>query len=104
MKKSDVNIFYQNFACRQRNNRDVKHISPGFSPIPWVDLAGGGRCHNSFFSEYGLVAYQIKRNNAYNNMIANNLPADTPSTTGVGVKTFFSESSHVAYQFKGNGA
>ena len=40
-------------------------------------------------------------------MIANILPADTPTTTrdlGQNFKSFFSESSHVAYQMKGNGA
>ena len=67
---------------------------------------GGGQGQNSFFSEYSYIAYQITGNEAYSNMIANILPADTPLSLGVsqkGQKTFFSESSHVAYQIKGNG-
>ena len=61
----------------------------------------------STFSEYGHVAYQIKGNEAYNNMLANILPFHTPLTPGLGSKgqfLFFSESSHVAYQIKGNEA
>ena len=45
--------------------------------------------------------YQIKADDASNNMVANILPTDTPSTQGVGSKgqtIYFSESSHVAYQ------
>ena len=40
-------------------------------------------------------------------MIANILPADTPSTQGMGSKgqtIYFSESSHVAYQIKADDA
>ena len=40
-------------------------------------------------------------------MVANSLPADTPSTQGVGSKgqtIYFSESSHVAYQIKAEDA
>ena len=37
-------------------------------------------------SENGHVAYQIKGNNTYNNMQANNLPLQTSSTPGVGLK------------------
>ena len=51
------------------------------------------------------VAYQIKRNDTYSNMVANILPVVTPLIPGVGqkVKTFFfSESGHDAYQIKGN--
>ena len=33
---------------------------------------------NSTFSEHGHVAYQIKENQEYNNMVANILLADTP--------------------------
>ena len=63
----------------------------------------GPRGQNQVFSEYGHVAYQIKADDAGNNMVANMLPADTPSTQGVGSKgqtIYFSESSHVAYQIK----
>ena len=38
------------------------------------------------FSEYRHVAYQIKDDDAGNNMVANILPTDTPSTQGVGAK------------------
>ena len=41
--------------------------------IPWVDLAGLAPCQKSTFQEYGIVAYQIKGNEAYNNMLANSL-------------------------------
>ena len=51
-----------------------------------MDLGGGGRGQNYFISEYGHVAYQIKADNAGNNMVANILPTDTPSTQGVGSK------------------
>ena len=49
------------------------------------DLRSVGQ--TSTFSEHGHVAYQIKENHAYSNMIANILPADHPSlspTLGVG--------------------
>ena len=39
-------------------------------PRPW------GFGQNSFFSEYGHVAYQIKGNDAYCKVVANSLPAD----------------------------
>ena len=39
-----------------------------------------------FSSENGHVAYQIKENDTYNNMQANNLPLHTNSTPGVGLK------------------
>ena len=71
---------------------------------PGVDLGGGGRPKLNF-SEYDHVAYQIKADNFCNNMVANILPTDTPSTQGVGSKgqtIYFCESSHVAYQIKGN--
>ena len=60
-----------------------------------------------FFSEYGHVAYQIKADNAGNNMVSNILPTDTLSTQGVWVKRsnyIFSESSHAAYQIKADDA
>ena len=60
-----------------------------------------------FFLEYGHVAYQIKADDAGNNMVANILPTDTPSTQGMGSKgqtIYFSESSLVAYQIKANNA
>ena len=86
----------------------MKHIKQDFSlkacvRACWVDLGGGGRGQNEVFSEYGHVAYQIKADDAGNNMVANILPKDTPSTQGVrskGQTIYFSESSHVAYQIK----
>ena len=41
------------------------------------------------FSEYGHVAYQIKGNEAYNNMKVNILPQHLPLTPGVGSKGYF---------------
>ena len=43
----------------------------------------------STVSEYCHVAYQIKENEAYNNMLANILPLYTPLTRGVGSKGHF---------------
>ena len=40
-------------------------------------------------SEYGHVAYQIKENETYNNMLANILHLHTPLTPGVGSKDHF---------------
>ena len=68
-----------------------------------MDLGGGAEVKIKFFSEHGHVAYQIKAYDAGNNMVANILPTDTPSTQGMGSKgqtISFSESSHVAYQIK----
>ena len=72
-----------------------------------MDLGGGAQVKIKFFSEYGHVAYQIKADEAGNNMIANILPTDIPSTQGMGSKgqtIYFSESSHVAYQIKADNA
>ena len=52
--------------------------------------------------KHGHVAYQIKENHKCSNMVANVLPADTP-TLGMGLmgqNSTFSEHSHVAYQIK----
>ena len=65
----------------------------------------GSNGQTIYFSESSHVAYQIKADDASNNMVANIMPIDTPSTQGVGSKgqiISFSESSHVAYQIKGN--
>ena len=56
------------------------------------------------FLEYGHVAYQVKGNGIYNNMLANSMPLHIPLTPGVGQKVvffFFSESCHVAYYISG---
>ena len=90
----------------------MKSIKPDFSlkawvRASWVDLGGGAEVNSLVFSEYGHVAYQIKAGDTGNNMVANILPTDTPSTQGVGSKgqtIYFSESSHVAYRFKADDA
>ena len=66
---------------------------------------------NSTFSEHGYVANQIKENHECSNILANILPADTPTRyptpldPGDGVnrsKVIFLEHGHVAYQMWGN--
>ena len=68
----------------------MKHIKWDFSLKAWVqspglDLGVGPRPKLNFF-EYGRVVHQIKANDACSKMVANILPADTPSTLGVGSK------------------
>ena len=70
-----------------------------------IDPGLGSKGQTISFSKSSHVAYQIKADDAGNNMVANILPKDTLSTQGVGSKgqtISFSESSHVAYQIKGN--
>ena len=65
----------------------------------------GSKGQTIYFSESSHVEYHIKADGAGSNMVANNLPTDTPLTQPVGSKgqtISFSESSHVAYQIKGN--
>ena len=58
------------------------HIPP-YSPDPGIGLKG----QNSFFSENGQVAHQIKGNQECSNMVANILPADPlPHDPGAWVK------------------
>ena len=71
----------------------MKHIKRDLRSDVWVILPGWtlgwDRGQNATFSEYGHVAYQIKRIDAYSNMVANILPADSPpppSDPGGGVK------------------
>ena len=49
-------------------------------------LSGWGQGQNSSFLEFADVAYQIKGNIPYSNMLVNILPEDTPLTPRVGVK------------------
>ena len=52
----------------------------------------------STFSEYGNAAYQVKGNEAYNNMLANILLLLITLTPGAGSKgyfVFFSKNKHV---------
>ena len=51
------------------------------------------------FLEYGHVIYQIKGNEAYNNMLANMLSLYTPMTSGVCQRAML-----FAYQINGNEA
>ena len=89
----------------------MKHIKRAFCLKAWVracwgDLRGGAEVKINF-SEYCHVAYQIKADDAGNNMVANILPTDTPLTQGVrskGQTIYFSESSHVANQIKADDA
>ena len=56
---------------------------------------------------HGQVAYQIKGNEVYNNMLANILTLHKSLTPVVGSKGqlfCFSESSHILYQINGNDA
>ena len=80
----------------------VANILPTDTPsTQGVGLKGQTIC----FSESSHVAYQIKADDAGNNMVANILPTDTPLTQEVGSKgqtLSFTESSHVAYNIKGN--
>ena len=84
-------IFFADILHTDRAAIDMKHIKRNFSlkawvRACWVDLGGGAEIKIKFFSEYGHVAYQNKAEDAGNNMIANILPTDTPSTQGVGSK------------------
>ena len=67
---------------------------------------GLGRCQKSDLSDYGHVAYQIKGNETYKNMLVNILPSHIPLAPGVGSKgqLFFYCESSVAYQIHWNEA
>ena len=76
---------------------DLYQVYTNYTPGAKNGPAAGVTLANikSTFSEYGHVAYQMKGNEAYNNML-NSLPVHTPLTPGVGSKgqfVFFSESS-----------
>ena len=57
--------------------------------IPFLDLGGGAETKIQLFRNMVKVAYQVKGNATYSNMVANMLATDTPSTPGVGSKQFF---------------
>ena len=90
----------------------MKHIKRDFSLKAWVracweDLGGGAEVKIIFFSEFGHVAYQIKADDAGNNMVANIFAHRHTLDPGVGSKDqtiYFSKSSHVAYQIKDDDA
>ena len=104
-------FFFAEILHTGRAAIDMKHIKQDFSLKACfracsVELGAGARSKLSFFRIWS-VAYQIKADDAGNNMVANILPTDTPSTQGVGSKDqtiYFSESSHVAYQIKADEA
>ena len=67
---------------------------PGFFKLcPWGQKWPCSRGHIGLYKinvlEYGHVAYQIERTEAYNNMLANILSLITPLTPRVGSKVFF---------------
>ena len=109
--KAIVNIYFAEILHAGRATIDKKHIKLDFSlkawvRVLWVDLGdgAGSKGQTIYFSESSQFAYRIKADDAGNNMVANILPTDTPSTQGVGSKgqtISFSESSQVAYQIKG---
>ena len=80
-----------------------QHGSKYFAHRPPIPTWGvGQKGQNSFCSEYGHVAYQIKGNGACSNMVANILHADPPRPWGWGQNSTFSEHGHGAYQMKWN--
>ena len=86
-----INNIFAEILHTGRAAIDMKHIKRDSSLKAWVrayweDLGGGAEVKIKFFSEYGHVAYQIQGDDASNNMVANILPTDTPSTQRVGSK------------------
>ena len=67
-----------------------------------VDLVDFGD-HNSTFSEYGHVAYQMKGYEACTNMVAMTPSSDPGDWVKSSKLNFFSTHGCVAYQSKGNG-
>ena len=73
----------------QMNNRYETYWT-GFKFEGLGELKGVARVKINFFSEYGYVAYQIKRTNTYSNVVANILHTGVPPLDPWGgVKTFF---------------
>ena len=62
--------YFQNMAIKCSNI--VENILPPLPPQP--DPRVGSKSHHSTFSELDHVAYQIKWNHKYNNMVANIMP------------------------------
>ena len=64
---------------------DLYQVCGNYAPVTIFGPAPGSYAYikSTFFSEYGHVAYQIKGNEAYINMLANILSLHTPLTTGV---------------------
>ena len=92
-QKSDYDMIY-----------DIS-IGPVHFPVPYLVYAYLPKRSKFMFSEHGHVAYQIKWNHKYSNMVANILPTDPtpPQPWGSNCQILtFSEHGHVAYQIKGN--
>ena len=81
---------------------DLYQVCSNYAPGAKNNLQGQTYINLSLL-EYGHVAYQVKGNGIYNNMLANSMPLHIPLTPGVGQKVFFffSESCHVAYYING---
>ena len=69
---SDHSVAYQ--IKKHHSSKYFAHRSP--APTPTLRMGSIGQ--TSTFSEHGHVAYQIKENHKYSNMIANSLPAYRP--------------------------
>ena len=70
-------IIMKHIKCDFRSKASIG--SPGWT------LVVGSKAQNSTSSEYGHVAYQIKRNHTCSNIIGNILPADPPPPPTLGV-------------------
>ena len=98
-----VNIFAE-ILLVGRAAIDMKHFKWDFSLKAWVqaagvDYGGGAEAKIKLFQNMVMLHIKLKLTNFCNNMIANILPTDTPSTQGVGSKgqtIYFCESSHVS--------
>ena len=84
----------------------MKHIKCDFRSKASIGSAGwtlvvGSKAQNSTSSEYGHVAYQIKRNHTCSNIIGNILPADPPpppaNTGGLSVKIQLFQNINILY-------
>ena len=71
-------------------------------PADPPDLLNGVKRSNFNFLDHGRVAYQIKRNRKYSNMVAYILHADPPPLCPPIKNTTFPEHNQVAYQSKWN--
>ena len=77
---------------------------PQTPPYPYDPRGIGSKGQNS---EHGHLAYQIKGNHEFSNMVASILPAYPPPTPTLemeskGQNSTFSEHGHVTYQIKGD--
>ena len=93
----------------------MKHIKCDFRSKASIGSPGwtyvvGSKAQNSTSSEYGHVAYQIKRNHTCSNIIGNILPAEPPppphaNTGGLSVKIqLFQNILHIKFKYIINAA